>query len=99
MTLTEIITNINVQEEESIIFATKLNGKFQPASEAIILKITEDELEIPMADIAKKYCPGFDYFLEVFLAKEMLEDLNTSIGFKFLDQQINRIIHYAEFDA
>lgn len=62
-------------------------------------ELNEEELYSPIKEIANQRCPGFDYFLEVFLVKEILEDLNSSVGFKSLEQQVDRIIHYAELDA
>jgi len=99
MTLSEIIANIDQQNEEATIFAKKVDEKFLPSSQAVLVELDDEELHSPTKEIADKYCPGFDYFLEVFLVKEVLEDLENTVGYKSLEQQIDRIIHYAEFDA
>lgn len=100
MTLKDIISNIEEQNEEVIIFAKKINGKFVPSSEVTLVEVNDGELgTLTTKEIADKYCPGFDYFLEVFLVKDMIEDLKTTVGYKSLGQQIDRIINYAEFDA
>jgi len=99
MTISEIIANIDNQSEEALIFAKRENGKFLPESEAVLVETTEDELGAPTNEIAEKYCPGFEYFLEVYLVKDLVGALSATVGYKSLQQQIERIIHYAESDA
>ena len=99
MTLHEIITNIDKQNEEAMIFAKKVDERFLPSSEAVIVELDDEEEGLRTNEIADKYCPGFHYFLEVFLVKDMVEDLKNTVGYKSLEQQIERIIHYAEYDA
>lgn len=99
MTLSEVITNIDGQSEEAIIFAKKINERFSASSEALVVELNEEELGAPTKEIADRYCPGFNYFLEVFLVKDMMKDLKNTVGYKSSEQQIDRIIHYAEFDA
>jgi len=99
MTISEIISNIDHQSEEAIIFAKKENGKFLPSSKAVVVQLTEEEQDAPTTKIAEKYCPGLDYFLEVVLVKDLVGALGTTAGYKSLEQQIERIIHYAESDA
>ena len=99
MTIGEIISNIGEQNEEALIFAKKIDGKFLSSSEAILVELTDEEKGLPTNEIAKKYCPEFDYFLEVFLVNDILQDLNKAIGFKSLEKQVDSIIHFAEFDS
>lgn len=99
MTIKEIIANIHDQNEEAMIFAKRVDGKFLPSSEAVIIELNEEEKDWKTYEIAKKHCPGFDYFLEVYLVKDMVEDMKTTVGYKSMDQQVDRIIYYAEFDA
>ena len=99
MTLSEIISDIDEQNEEALIFAKKVDGKFLPSSEVVLVELNDEEQGSQTNDIAEKHCPGFDYFLEVFLVKDMVEDLKNTVGYKSLEQRIDRIIHYAEFDA
>jgi hypothetical protein len=65
----------------------------------VVVELTEDEHNTPTEEIAEKYCPGFEYFLEVFLVKDLVGALSSTAGYKFLQQQIERIINYAEADA
>lgn len=99
MTISEMISNIDDQSEEAIIFAKKENGKFLPSSEVVVVELTEDEQDAPTKEMAEKYCPGFDYFLEVYLVKDLVGALSTTVGYKSLQQQIERIIHYAESES
>jgi hypothetical protein len=99
MTLSEVILYIDEQNNEAIIFAKKINGTFFPTSEVVLVELEKEEQGLPTNEITKTYCPGYDYFLEVFLVKDMVEDVNNSVGYKPLNQQIDRIIHDAEFDA
>jgi hypothetical protein len=99
MILSEIISSIDTQNDEAVIYVKKIDGKFLPLSEAVLLNLTDEEIDLPTKEISERYCPGFDYFLEVFLVKDMVEDMKKEVGFKSLEQQVNRIIHYAEFDA
>jgi hypothetical protein len=50
-------------------------------------------------DIPEKYCPGFDYFLEGFMMKEIVQDIRIVPEYNTVDQQAKRIICYAEFNA
>ena len=99
MTIGEIIVNIGEQNEEALIFAKKIDGKFLSSSEAILVELTDEEKGLPANEIANKYCPGFEYFLEVFLVNEIVDDLNKTIGFKSLERQIDSVIHFAELDS
>lgn len=58
--------------EESMysIYAKRINGKFQPDSESLVLKLTIEEMEMKSIEVAEEKCPGFDYFLEMFVLKD-----------------------------
>ncbi|RSK24719.1 hypothetical protein [Hymenobacter metallilatus] len=99
MKLNEVIAAIDEQHEAAIIFVKKVNGKVLPNSEAVLVVIGEEEGDWKTDQIASKYCPGFEYFLEVFIIQDMIDDLKGMANYNTLDQQVNRIIHYAEFDA
>ncbi len=99
MTIREIVSNNEELNEEAVIYAKRIDGKFLSSSEAVLIELSEEDQDLSTKEIADKYCPGFDYFLEVFLVKDMVQDLNKSVGYKSLGQQIDRIIYYAEFDA
>jgi hypothetical protein len=99
MTIREVISKADELNEYLVIYAKRQDGKFLSSSEAVLLDLTDEEKELLTHEIANKYCPGFDYFLEVFLVKEMVEDLRASEEYKSLEKQVERIIYYAEFDA
>ncbi len=97
MTIKELIENISsVENDYSVAFAKKIDGDFRSNSEIIIAEIDEESEE----DIKKTVLgenPQFDYFLEVFLIKEMVQDFlkkNDNI-----DQLVDIVIHYAKHDA
>jgi hypothetical protein len=69
------------------------------SSEAVLLELTVDEEEMKTNEIAAVKCPGFYYFMELFLIKEMMEDFNNDDSYKDNVQKIERLIHYVEFDA
>jgi hypothetical protein len=99
MTLREIIDDIAIQDEEGVVYIRRVADKILPTSEAIVLLLTEEERGFYIADIAELHCPGFEYFLEINLISEMVEDVKNA-GFDSVgDDHINRIIYYAEFDA
>lgn len=99
MTISEIISDIDNQSEEAIIFAKRENGTFLPSSEVVLVELTPEEQDAPTGELIERYCPGFDYFLEVFLVKDLVGALSNTVGYKSLQQQIERIINYAEADA
>ena len=99
MTPKDAISNIEDLSDEAVIYAKKIEGKFQGSSEVVLLEIPEEDFDLPTKDISEKYCPGFDYFLEISIIKEVLEDMSVLPGHKSLEQQVERVIHYAEFDA
>tara|TARA_R110000868_G_scaffold194459_3_gene439885 strand:+ start:2073 stop:2384 length:312 start_codon:yes stop_codon:yes gene_type:complete len=103
MTLSEAILNYKDYEdiEENIfsIYAKRINGKFQPHSNAVVLKLTLEEMEMKVSEISEMKCPEFDYFLEMFVLRDIYEDLLSVEEFKLDSKKVERIIYYAEFDA
>lgn len=97
MTLENLISQINNYQDEQTVFAKKVGGQFSGQSEVILIELTEEELEVPTSEIAAKKCPGFEYFLEIFLIKEIIEDF--ALNKENPEQVVNRIIYYAENDA
>lgn len=99
MTVKECISKIDELNDDAVIYAKRIDGKFNSSSETVILELTEEEQDLPAATILKDKCPGFDYFLEIFLIKEVLDGYiqnNPSAG---LSMKADRIVYYAEFDA
>ena len=99
MTIKDVISNFNELNEEVVIYAKKIDGKFESSSEVVLLELSEEERGLLTKDISKKYCPGFDYFLEGFMVKEMVQEMRIVPEYHTVDQQVKRIIYYAEFDA
>ncbi|RZJ47959.1 MAG: hypothetical protein EOO44_21750 [Flavobacterium sp.] len=103
MTLSEAILNSKDYEDNDetmfSIYAKRVDGKFQPDSEAVILELTFEEMEMKWEETAQKKCPGFDYFLEIFVLKDFYNDLLNLNEFKSDNKKVERIIYYAEFDA
>ena len=62
-------------------------------------KIYTQNKSISTIEIEKAKCPGFTYFLEMFLIKELMEDLENSDTRKTLEEKIDHVIYYAEYDA
>jgi hypothetical protein len=94
-TLQEIIEKIDAFDSDSLLFSKKIDGEFRGNSEFVVLKLSEEEEDMKTTDIAEKRCPGFDYFLEIFLIKELLEDTTETD----INKKIELIVHYAEFDC
>jgi len=61
--------------------------------------LTEDEKKLLTHDIAQKKCPGFEYFLEVFIIKETVQDLISINPNADFNQIAKQVIHSVEFDA
>jgi hypothetical protein len=101
MKLIEIIHTIESFDEEGSIFALKHEGKYKPSSEAVVIDMTDDELQQTTVEIADKYCPGKSYFLEVFLVKEFLEDWASNHKGKLPSDEkaCEFLIYYAENDS
>ena len=103
MILSEAILNcknyIDTEEIIHSIFAKRNNGKFLPDSEALVLELTPEEMEMQLSIIAETKCPGFEYFLEIFVLQDFYDDLLKIEEFKSDDKKVERIIYYAEFDA
>ena len=99
MDISEVILHIEELDEDLVIFAKRVDGQFVSSSEAVLLELTEEERVLKTSEIATKYCPGFDYFLEAFIVKEMAVDMKASNEYKTSEQILMRIISYAEFDA
>jgi hypothetical protein len=81
------------------VFAKKIDGKFEPGSQASVLKLTLEEMEMKIVEISNLKCPGYDYFLELFLLQDIYSALVKSDEYKSDEDKVKRIIYYAEFDA
>lgn len=103
MKLNDIILNCNQYEDSDelvhMVFAKKENDKFEVYSEATVLQLTLDEMEMNLMDIRNSKCPGFEYFLEMCIIQDFYEDIRQIEEYKSDNDIVNRIIYYAEFDA
>lgn len=97
MHLHEVIAGLSECSAETMIFAERIGGKFRPESGAVMLELSESELSRPIREVAAERAPGMEYFLEVFIALEMLEGLRSTGA--DLGAIVERIIYYAENDA
>ncbi len=82
-----------------MVFAKKIKNKFEPHSEARVLDLTPDEIEMDLTDIRDSKCPGYDYFLEMNIIQDFFDDAKNTEEFKSDDDKVKRIIYHAEFDA
>jgi hypothetical protein len=103
MNLREVILHCNQYEDSAefmhMVFSKKLNDKFESYSEATVLRLTLDEMEMNLIDIRNSKCPGFDYFLEMNIIQDFYVDIRNLEEYKSDDEKVKRIIYYAEFDA
>ncbi|GGH27407.1 hypothetical protein FAZ19_18955 [Sphingobacterium alkalisoli] len=103
MNLKTIILDCNLYEDSDefmhMVFAKKQNDKFELYSEATVLRLTLDEMEMNLIDIRNSKCLGFDYFLEMNIIQDFYADIRNSEEYKTDDEKVTRIIYYAEFDA
>jgi len=98
-TIKDLVSNTSLMKEEDAIYVKRIDGKFLDYSEVAILELTEDEKNMLTSEISKLKCPGFEYFLEANMIKDMVNDFDCSNQTYDLNQRIEIIIHYAEFDA
>ena len=101
MKLADIIKDIESHDDESTIFAEKIEGKHSPLSDAVVIEMSDEELKEKTSEIAKRRCPGKSYFLEIFLVKEFIEDYSTNHDGKKPSNEVATecLIHYAKYDS
>jgi hypothetical protein len=101
MLLRDVIQQLDTLPEEATVFADRVGGHFTPESEAVCLELTEEESRTPIGEVAARRAPGKAYFLEVFVAREVLEGWVAMRGVKDLDPEeaARVVVHYAEHDA
>lgn len=91
MTLEEVILDADRFPESGLIFAERMAGEFSPASRAVVLELTDDELRRPTAEIAAARAPGMEYFLEVNVASE--------VAAARPGRPVEAVLYYAKNDA
>ena len=65
------------------------------------LELTDEERATPIVEVAAARAPGRHYFLEVFVAREALDDWRSMRGVERLppEEETRVVIYYAENDA
>ena len=92
MTLNDIVRSLPRLEEDLTIYAQSPWSTSSPAVTAV-----EPEAG-GLPDVAQRQ--SLDYFIEVFIAREFLQDWVESIGrIATTEEQCERLIQYAENDA
>lgn len=93
MNLLNIISNIKNFSDEYTIYA---ESPWTTLSDSIVIEEPEDGA-MKISDSDKVY----EYFLEIFIVKDLLSDLSQIPNFNKLtiEDQVNRIIEYAINDA
>jgi hypothetical protein len=70
MTLLEVAARLDEFNEDAVIFAEVIDGAFVASSEASVMTMSEAEREENVNDVAARRCPGLQYCLEVWIAKD-----------------------------
>lgn len=92
MTLIELIASLDEVNDDATIYA------LEPWSHRSVAIIAMEPLEGGLPVEAKQ--AGLSYFLEVDVAREVLESLQDSSSARVTDgQRCDRVIHYAINDA
>jgi hypothetical protein len=89
MTLADIVNQLSLVAEDRIICARR---PWSALAESILAQPAENR-SVP-SDVK---AAGFEYFLEVFVAREVLQVFGQKPA--TLDDKIRLLIHYAENDA
>jgi hypothetical protein len=103
MTLSDIILNCSQYTDSDeimhMVFAKRYEDGFEPFSEATVLELTPDEMQLDLDEIEKIKCPGYSYFLEINIIQDFFEDIKHTNDYKSDEDKVKRVIHYAEIDA
>ncbi|WP_170298799.1 hypothetical protein [Massilia eburnea] len=101
MTLHELVERLADLSEDATLFVERIDGSFTPLSRAAQVVIPEEMTAKPIREVAAQLAPGLEYFLEVFIIREVLEDwIENTVGSRpSLEQALERVIYYAENDA
>jgi hypothetical protein len=101
MLLRELIRQIHTFPKEATVFAAQVAGRFTPESEALCLELTETESRAPIDEVAARRAPGKTYFLEIFVARDVLDGWKQMRGVTKLDadEATRVVLYYAEHDA
>lgn len=98
LTIKDIIADTDLFQDDDIIYAKRIDGKFLKDSPVAILDLTEEEKNISIAETIETKCPGFDYFLEARILNDLMYDLETQKPALDLDEMIESIIQYVDYN-
>ena len=90
MTLEQLVSRIEQLDSEDVLFVKK---EWTPQSEAAVFRLTSEHRAPPEATAG-----GYDYFLEVPTAREVVEWFSSRPD-ATLEEKTQRLIHYAIYDA
>src|SRR5262245_11014232 len=101
MTLSDAIAKLEQLSRTATLFVERLYGEFKPNSRAVLVEISDDDLNRAVAEIAAEHAPGTEYFLEIDLARDFVAGFikNYPSGKPTFDEIIERVIYYVENDA
>ncbi len=101
MTLRDAIAMLDKLPETATLFVQRLSGEFQPQSLAMLVEMSDADLDRPVSEVAAKRAPGMEYFLEIEEAQHLVKGWleNYRNGSPTLEQIVARVIYYAENDA
>lgn len=92
MKLIDLVSSIDTLDENSTIYAT---SPWTVESDAIV---AEESADANSSSVFER--EGKQYFLEVFIAREFLNDWEVGLDFVPTDEdRCNRLIQYAQNDA
>lgn len=93
-----IIADTSLFNDSDVIYARKIDGNFSSLSEVVILKLSEEEMDMSISETIRLKCPGFDYFLQGDILYDLIYDLEDAKPALELDKIIESVIHYVEFN-
>jgi hypothetical protein len=100
MNLRSLVEGLPTLPEDGTIFATRISGVFTPASEAVVLRLSEAERLSPISVVAAQRAPGFHYFLEVSVATEVLQAYRSEPHMQAAEPDVAAaLVYYATNDA
>lgn len=98
MLLREAIRDLDALSLRAMLFAELVDGHFSPTSRAIALELTDADVTTPIREVAARWAPGMEYFLDVRTARDALDYWRTIRLSEQLhaDEATRVVIHYAE---
>jgi hypothetical protein len=101
MNLRDAMSCLDSLPNEAILFVEPVEGAFHPESRTVVLELSDAELASPVASVAALRAPGTKYFLEVSVAKEVVEGWQQNHPGVPVNHPavLERVIYYAVNDA